>query len=42
MIDNLLIEVYSFAYAYIDIAFCRWDIATEVYELVYWIQRLAI
>ena len=29
-------------YAYVDINFSRWDIATELYELVYLFQRLAI
>ena len=33
MIDNLPTAVFS--YAYVDIVFSRWDIATEVYELLY-------
>ena len=31
-----------FVYSYIDFAFSRQDIATGVYELVYWFQRLGI
>ena len=29
MVDNLLIAVYPFFYAYVNIAFSRWDIAAE-------------
>ena len=31
-----------FSYAFVDIAFSRGDITTEVFELVYQYQRLAI
>ena len=34
MVVNLSIAVNAF-YAYIDITFTRWDIATEVWEMVY-------
>ena len=33
MVDNLSIE--CFFYAYADIAFSRWDIATKVCEMIY-------
>ena len=35
MIDKLWIAVDASPYAYIDIIFRRWDIATEVWEMVY-------
>ena len=38
MVNNLLLAVY----AYVDIAFSRWDITTKIYELVYKFQRLVI
>ena len=35
-VANLSISGQCFAYANADIAFCRWDIATELSELVNW------
>ena len=31
-----------FIYAYVDMAYSRWDIATEVYEMVNLFLKLAI
>ena len=35
MLNNLLIAIHTFPHGYVVIAFSKWDIALEVWELVY-------